>query len=111
MHFRAILGASLAVITLTAPAVANQDVIQQTADPSQWVLQTGDYANQRYSKLNQITGDKFVCGDNGLAAIAGDRRRVFRTLSQRGELPSCLLLLKESKDAVDKHDRTNRHSI
>ena len=57
MHFRAVAGASLAVIALTVPAVANQDVIKQTANPEQWVLQTGDYTNQRFSKLNQINRD------------------------------------------------------
>ena len=57
MHFRAIAGASLAMVVFATPAVANQDVLQQTAKPEQWVLQTGDYANQRYSKLNQINRD------------------------------------------------------
>ncbi|MBP2149660.1 alcohol dehydrogenase (cytochrome c) [Xanthobacter flavus] len=28
-----------------------------TQDPNQWVLQTGDYANTRHSKLKQITAD------------------------------------------------------
>jgi alcohol dehydrogenase (cytochrome c) len=28
-----------------------------TQDPNQWVLQTGDYANTRYSKLDQINAD------------------------------------------------------
>ncbi|MCM2400508.1 methanol/ethanol family PQQ-dependent dehydrogenase [Rhizobium sp. S153] len=35
-------------------AFANSDVQKQIDDPNQWVLQTGDYANQRYSKLDQI---------------------------------------------------------
>ena len=38
----------------SSPAWANEDVIKQTADPNQWVLQSGDYANTRYSKLDQI---------------------------------------------------------
>jgi alcohol dehydrogenase (cytochrome c) len=36
------------------PAVANDEVQKMTQDPNQWVLQTGDYANTRYSKLDQI---------------------------------------------------------
>ena len=57
MHIRALVGASLAVIAFATPAVGNEDVLQQTAKPEQWVLQTGDYANQRYSKLNEINRD------------------------------------------------------
>ena len=57
MHLRAVAGASLAMVALATPAVGNQDVLQQTAKPEQWVLQTGDYANQRYSKLTQINRD------------------------------------------------------
>jgi alcohol dehydrogenase (cytochrome c) len=37
-----------------APANANDEVQKLTQDPNQWVLQTGDYANTRYSKLDQI---------------------------------------------------------
>jgi lanthanide-dependent methanol dehydrogenase len=35
-------------------ASANDEVTKLSQDPKQWVLPTGDYANQRYSKLNQI---------------------------------------------------------
>ncbi len=35
-------------------ASANQSVLTNTKNPSYQVLQTGDYANTRYSKLNQI---------------------------------------------------------
>jgi alcohol dehydrogenase (cytochrome c) len=34
--------------------MANKDVAKQTENADQWVLQTGDYFNQRYSKLDQI---------------------------------------------------------
>jgi len=37
--------------------MANEDVLQQSARPEQWVLQTGNYTNQRYSKLAQINRD------------------------------------------------------
>src|SRR5919107_6453279 len=40
-----------------APAIANEDLMKMTQDPKQWVLPTGDYANTRFSKLNQITKD------------------------------------------------------
>jgi lanthanide-dependent methanol dehydrogenase len=49
---------SLATLLATTagilPAVANEEVQKLTQDPNQWVLQTGDYANTRYSKLDQI---------------------------------------------------------
>src|SRR5262249_19904008 len=50
----ALATASLAALVLAMPAMANEDVLQQTAKPEQWVLQTGDYANRRYTKLDQI---------------------------------------------------------
>ena len=35
-------------------ASANDDLMKLMQDPNQWVIQTGDYANTRYSKLDQI---------------------------------------------------------
>ncbi|WP_201830953.1 methanol/ethanol family PQQ-dependent dehydrogenase [Microvirga zambiensis] len=40
-----------------APASANEDLMKMTQDSKQWAIQTGDYANTRFSKLNQITKD------------------------------------------------------
>ncbi|HZA01865.1 MAG TPA: PQQ-binding-like beta-propeller repeat protein, partial [Hyphomicrobiaceae bacterium] len=57
MYRHALASASLAMVALATPAVANQDVMRQVAKPEQWVLQTGDYLNQRYSKLDQINRD------------------------------------------------------
>ncbi len=37
-----------------APAIANDEVQRLTQDPNQWAIQTGDYANTRFSKLDQI---------------------------------------------------------
>jgi PQQ-dependent dehydrogenase (methanol/ethanol family) len=36
-------------------ASANDELIKMSQNPKDWVLPTGDYFNQRYSKLNQIT--------------------------------------------------------
>ncbi|WP_425101156.1 lanthanide-dependent methanol dehydrogenase XoxF5 [Tropicibacter sp. S64] len=46
-------------IALTAGtmAYANDDLVARMNDPKQWAIQTGDYANQRYSELNQITAE------------------------------------------------------
>ena len=44
-------------VALTVPAMANDEVLKLTQDPNQWAIQTGDYANTRYSALNQINKD------------------------------------------------------
>ncbi|MFE1601821.1 lanthanide-dependent methanol dehydrogenase XoxF5 [Methylobacterium sp. ID0610] len=48
-----LLALSAGVLGVT-PALANDDLIKQIANPAQQVLQTVDYANTRYSKLDQI---------------------------------------------------------
>ncbi|MFK7942724.1 MAG: methanol/ethanol family PQQ-dependent dehydrogenase, partial [Paracoccaceae bacterium] len=50
------LGLSAAAL-LAGNAYANNSVLTGTKNPNDWVLQTGDYANTRYSKLNQINRD------------------------------------------------------
>ena len=42
------------VVGGTMMASANADLQKMMDDPNQWVIQTGDYANQRYSELSQI---------------------------------------------------------
>ena len=39
------------------PASANEELLKLQKDPNQWVMQTGDYSNHRFSKLKQITTD------------------------------------------------------
>jgi PQQ-dependent dehydrogenase (methanol/ethanol family) len=36
-------------------ALANDELIKMSQNPKDWVMPAGDYANTRYSKLNQIT--------------------------------------------------------
>jgi lanthanide-dependent methanol dehydrogenase len=38
-------------------ANANDELLKMTQNPKDWVMPTGDYANTRYSKLNQITAE------------------------------------------------------
>ncbi|WP_407050126.1 lanthanide-dependent methanol dehydrogenase XoxF5 [Methyloraptor flagellatus] len=52
-----ILSALFGSAALVTPVLANDEVSKLTADPNQWVLQTGDYANTRHSKLSQINKD------------------------------------------------------
>nr|WP_280986388.1 lanthanide-dependent methanol dehydrogenase XoxF5 [Hansschlegelia zhihuaiae] len=42
---------------MALPSLANDSVMQITKDPKQWGIQTGDYANHRYSKLDEINKD------------------------------------------------------
>ena len=39
----------------TGGASANDELIKMSQNPKEWVMPTGNYANHRYSKLNQIT--------------------------------------------------------
>jgi PQQ-dependent dehydrogenase (methanol/ethanol family) len=48
------LVSALSVLAGIAPASANEDLQKLIQDPNQWVIQTGDYANTRFSKLDQI---------------------------------------------------------
>ena len=45
------------VVGGTMMASANADLQKMMDDPNQWVIQTGDYSNQRYSELSQINKD------------------------------------------------------
>lgn len=49
--------ALLGAVSLAWPASANDGLMQIMGDPNQWVIQTGDYANTRYSELDQINRD------------------------------------------------------
>jgi alcohol dehydrogenase (cytochrome c) len=40
---------------MATPATANDELLKMQQDPNQWVMQSGDYSNQRFSKLKQIT--------------------------------------------------------
>ncbi len=49
----ACLGAMAALAA--GAASANDELNKMSQDPKGWVMPAGDYANTRYSKLNQIT--------------------------------------------------------
>ena len=53
-----LLNSTVAVLLLTGAAgYANESVLAETAKPEQWAIQTGNYANHRYSELDQINRD------------------------------------------------------
>ena len=41
----------------SGPVLANDELIKMSENPKNWVMPAGDYANTRFSKLNQITAD------------------------------------------------------
>jgi PQQ-dependent dehydrogenase (methanol/ethanol family) len=41
----------------TGAANANEELMRMSQNPNDWVMPTGNYANQRYSQLKQITAD------------------------------------------------------
>lgn len=49
-----LLGAAAALLASTGISMANDSVMSGTKNPNGWVIQTGDYANTRHSKLAQI---------------------------------------------------------
>ncbi|WP_072396296.1 methanol/ethanol family PQQ-dependent dehydrogenase [Hyphomicrobium sp. CS1GBMeth3] len=44
----------LACAAVATPAIANDELTKLAETPANWAMQTGDYANTRYSKLDQI---------------------------------------------------------
>src|SRR5258707_10595489 len=57
MNLRWALLVAAAVALPTSGVLANDELMKLEKDPNQWAMPTGDYANQRYSKLKQITKD------------------------------------------------------
>ena len=59
--FRKTICISFAVALLTGAsavgASANEELMKLASDAKNWAMPTGDYANTRYSKLNQINKD------------------------------------------------------
>lgn len=49
--------AGLLTAVLGGNALANEELMSLAADAKNWAMPTGDYANTRYSKLNQINKD------------------------------------------------------
>ena len=56
--FRSLIVAVVTVMSLgVSTANANEEVTILASNPANWAMPTGDYANTRYSKLNQINSD------------------------------------------------------
>lgn len=49
--------AAIALLLSGASAYANESVLTESGNSGQWAIQTGDYANTRYSELDQINRD------------------------------------------------------
>jgi len=57
MRNLALSGALLLSVAASLPALADDDAAKAAANPSNWAIQSGDYAGTRYSKLDQINRD------------------------------------------------------
>src|SRR5260221_14643796 len=57
MRASLLLLAVIAAGGMASVASANDELLKLQKDANQWVMPTGDYANQRYSMLSQITKD------------------------------------------------------
>jgi alcohol dehydrogenase (cytochrome c) len=57
VNWRSCLVAGSALALAAGSAAANDELLKLQKDPNQWVMPTGDYANQRYSTLSQINKD------------------------------------------------------
>jgi glucose dehydrogenase len=56
MMRKVLLATSVSLVALYGSALRADEALDKLAkDPKQWVMQQGDDANTRYSKLNQIT--------------------------------------------------------
>ncbi len=55
MKPRGYLLVAAAIAMPLSGALANDDLMKMEKDPNQWVMPTGNYANERYSTLKQIT--------------------------------------------------------
>ena len=51
---RILPGVAVLLATTSLPALANDSVIEAIGNPANCAIQTGDYANTRFSKLDQI---------------------------------------------------------
>ncbi len=51
---RLLIGSTMTALLCAGAVSANDSVLSDTSNVNQWAIQTGDYANTRYSKLNQI---------------------------------------------------------
>ena len=52
-----VAAAGILTATLAGNALANDELMKLAADAKNWAMPTGDYANTRYSKLDQINKD------------------------------------------------------
>ena len=56
-HFFPKLCFGAAGVLAVGAANANEELIKMSQNPKDWVMPTGNYANHRYSLLNQITSE------------------------------------------------------
>jgi PQQ-dependent dehydrogenase (methanol/ethanol family) len=55
--YLSLTAAGFVTAAISGTALANDELTKLSSDAKNWAMPTGDYANHRYSKLNQITKD------------------------------------------------------
>jgi lanthanide-dependent methanol dehydrogenase len=102
-------GIVLATLLLGSAALANDELLKMQENDNNWVMPTGDYANHRYSKLDQINSKNahnlrvawtfstgVLRGHEGGPLIIGD------TMYVHTPFPNIVYALDLSKDGVIK---------
>jgi glucose dehydrogenase len=56
-HALTTICSATAVVFAAHAANASEELIKMSQNPKEWAMPTGNYANHRYSKLNQITAE------------------------------------------------------
>ena len=81
------------LVLFAGAASGNDELIKLSKDPNQWVMPSGDYANTRYSTLNQIprtTSKTFTrCGlfDRSIARARGGAAGYWRCYVHLNPVP------------------------
>ncbi len=99
----------VAAVLLASTALANDELVKMQENSNNWVMPTGDYANQRYSKLDQINNKNVgnlrvawtfstgvLRGHEGGPLIIGD------TMYVHTPFPNIVYALDLSKDGLIK---------
>lgn len=107
--FRSFAVAAIACAVAVGSATANDELLKMQKNANEWVMPTGDYANRRYSELDQITnknvGDLQVAwtfstgvlrGHEGGPLIIGD------TMYVHTPFPNKVYALDLARDAMIK---------
>ena len=99
----------LGATAVLGPAVANDALMKLMQDPNQWVIQTGDYANTRFSKLDQINAGQRRQAAGGLDLL--DRRAARPRGRARSSSATSCTCTRRSRTSCTRSTSTNDGKI